>query len=291
MKFGIIPPYGLAPIEDPQFASEFARLAEDAGFESIWVVEHVVMPLQYDSVYPYDPSGRSPFHARVVQPDPLVWLSHIAARTDRIRLATGVLNIAQRNPLLLAKQVASLDRLSGGRVLLGIGTGWVREEAEAVGTAFAGRGRRCDESIRIMRTLWRDEVASFDGDFTRFRNMVCEPRPLQPDGVPIIIGGHSKSAARRAGRLGDGFYPLGVTGARLAELRRIVAAEAEAAGRDPAAIELTCLGGSDATSAEGCQTLGAARMVVASPAADLAGIGEAFERLRRDLIEPFAEVG
>ncbi len=116
MKFGIIPPYGLAPIEDPGFAAGFARAVERAGFESIWVVEHVVMAVEYNSVYPYDPSGRTPFDAHTVQPDPLIWLSNVAAVTERIRLATGVLILPQRNPLVLAKELATLDRLSGGRL-------------------------------------------------------------------------------------------------------------------------------------------------------------------------------
>jgi alkanesulfonate monooxygenase SsuD/methylene tetrahydromethanopterin reductase-like flavin-dependent oxidoreductase (luciferase family) len=123
MKFGVIPPYGIAPVEEGEFAVAFAQMAEEYGFESIWVVEHVVMAVEYQSVYPYDSSGRSPFTADVAQPDPLLWLSYVAAATKRIRLATGVLILPQRNPLILAKELASLDRLSGGRFLFGIGDG------------------------------------------------------------------------------------------------------------------------------------------------------------------------
>ncbi len=284
VKFGVIPPYGIAPVEEPEFALAFAQLAEEFGFESIWVVEHVVMAVEYTSVYPYDPSGRSPFHARVSQPDPLIWLSHVAAATKRIRLATGILNLPQRNPVILAKEIASLDRLSGGRVELGIGIGWVREEAEAVGSDFATRGRRAEEYVAAMRALWQQEVATFEGEFVRFSGVVCEPRPAQAGGVPIIVGGHSKAAARRAGRFGDGFYPLGVTGERLAELQRIADREARASGRDPRQLELTLLGSADLESAHRCRESGAKRMVIGAPASDLAGLRESFERFQNEVV-------
>ena len=282
MKLGVIPPYGLAPIEDPEFAVAFARMAEELGFESLWVVEHVVMAVDYDSVYPYDPSGRSPFTAQVPQPDPLVWLSYVAAATRTIRLATGVLILPQRNPVVLAKELATLDRLSGGRMELGIGLGWVREEAQAVGTPFDGRGRRADEAIEVMRTLWREPVASFHGDFTNFDGMVSAPTPVQSEGVPITIGGHSRAAARRAGRLGDGFFPLGVIGDELQMLRTLVSDTALEHGRDPRAIELTCLGTPEVASYDHYRSLSIDRMVVACLQASL-------DDARRTL-EPLAEL-
>lgn len=285
MKFGVILPYAIAPVASGEFAVAFAAAAEEQGFESIWVVEHVVMAVDYRSVYPYDPSGRSPFTADVVQPDPLVWLSYVAARTRRIRLATGVLILPQRNPLILAKELATLDRLSGGRMELGVGIGWVREEAEAVGSTFDDRGRRADEYIEAMRTLWREPVASFAGEFVRFTRVVSEPRPVQPGGVPIVIGGHTAAAARRAGRLGDGFYPLGVSAERLAELRRLMADTAQMHGRDPSAIEITCIGQPDLQSAESYASVGVHRMVIAAKEPTLRDAQRQFERFRRDVIE------
>jgi probable F420-dependent oxidoreductase len=285
MKFGVIPPYGIGPVESPDFAVAFARLAEAHGFESLWVVEHVVMATEYRSVYPYDPSGRSPFTAEVAQPDPLVWLGYVAAATTRIRLATGVLILPQRNPLILAKELATLDRLSGGRVELGIGMGWVREEAEAVGAPFDDRGRRADEYVAVMRTLWREPVASFAGDYVRFAGMVSRPAPLQPGGVPIVVGGHTPAAARRAGRLGDGFFPLGVSDERLGELRAIMAEAARAHGRDPDAIAVTCLGTPDARAAERYARLGVDRMVIAALQPDLDALARVFERFRREVID------
>jgi len=285
MKFGLIAPYAVAPVEDPRFAVALARLAEDCGFESLWTVEHVVMTVEYESTYPYDPSGRTPFTPQVAQPDPLIWLSYVAAATARIGLATGVMILPQRNPLILAKEAATLDRLSGGRLELGIGVGWVREEAEALGSSFDDREARADESIEVMRTLWSERVASFHGEHFDFDGVVSEPRPVQPGGVPIVIGGHSKSAARRAGRYGNGFYPLGVTPERLATLLAVVSETALVHGRDPAAIELTLLGGADLESADALAEMGASRMVIAAHEKDLAGITRALESFRRNVME------
>jgi len=284
VKFGVIPPYGIAPLESGEFAIEFARLAEHHGFESLWVVEHVIMPVSYDSVYPYDPSGRTPFSAQTVQPDPLIWLSHVAAATERIRLATGVLVLPQRNPLVLAKELASLDRLSGGRVELGIGLGWVREEAEAVGTDFDNRGRRADEYVDVMRTLWREPVARFDGEFVRFADVVSEPRPAQDGGVPIVVGGHTRAAARRAGRLGDGFFPLGVTPDKMNELRRFMNDAAHDADRDASAIEITTVAAPDEKGLEYARALGVDRMIVAATQPDLAAAGAWMERFAADVM-------
>ncbi len=288
MKFGIMAPYRMAPLEEGEYAVAFARLAEELEFESVWVVDHVVMCPEYESRYPYDPSGRSPFHADVVQPDPLVWLSYVAAATRRIQLATGILILPQRNPVVLAKTLASLDRLSGGRLLLGMGVGWVREEAEAVGTRFSDRGRRADEAIEAMRALWREPLSSYHGEFVRFDGVVSRPKPVRDGGPPIIVGGHSRAAARRAGRLGDGFYPLGMVGDELASLCDLMAETARAHGRDPAAIELTCLGALDAASARGCAERGVDRMLVSSPTGDLKALRPALEKFRDEVIRPFA---
>jgi len=284
VKFGIIPPYGLGPVEDPQYAAGFARHAEQAGFESLWVVEHVVMAVEYDSVYPYDPSGRSPFNAHTVQPDPLIWLGYVAAATSTIRLATGVMVLPQRNPLILAKELASLDRLSGGRVELGVGVGWVREEAEALGTDFGTRGKRANEYIDVMRTLWNEPVASFDGEFVKFSGMVSEPRPVQAAGVPIVIGGHSRAAARRAGARGDGFFPLGVMPDKMKELRAIMTDAAAQAGRDAGAIEITTVGPPDAAGLGYCRALGADRMVIAARDRELDDVRRFMDTFRDDVM-------
>ncbi len=284
MKFGVIPPYGIGPVEESAFAVAFAQTAEEYGFESLWVVEHVVMAVEYTSVYPYDPSGRSPFTADVPQPDPLLWLSYVAAATKRIRLATGVLILPQRNPLILAKELASLDRLSGGRMELGIGMGWVREEAVALGTDFDTRGRRAVEYVAAMRALWREPVASFHGEFVNFHGVVSRPRPLQAGGVPIVVGGHTRAAARRAGRLGDGFFPLGVSADKLAALRATMSDSAREHGRDPASIAVTCVGAADRKSAEFYAAQGVERMVIAALKPDLDALRRWFEKFHNDVI-------
>lgn len=284
MKFGVIPPYGIGPVEEGAFAVAFAQMAEECGFESLWVVEHVVMAVEYTSVYPYDPSGRSPFSADVPQPDPLVWLSYVAAATQRIRLATGVLILPQRSPLILAKELASLDRLSGGRMELGIGMGWVREEAAALGTDFDNRGRRADEYVAAMRTLWREPAASFQGEFVNFQGVVSRPKPLQPGGVPIVVGGHTGAAARRAGRLGNGFFPLGVSAEKLIALRAIMSDSARAHGRDPATITTTCVGAADRKSAEFYAAQGVDRMVVAALKPDLDVLRRWLDKFHNDVI-------
>ena len=280
MKLGIIPPYGLAPVEDGDFARAFARLAEELGFESLWPVEHVIEPVDYRSRYPYDASGRMPVEGLAL-PDPLAWLGFVAGATSRIRLAPGMLILPQRNPVVLAKELATLDRLSGGRLMLGVGLGWLREEAEAVGTGFDNRAERAEEAIAAMRALWREDVASFAGKHVAFSRVRCSPKPLQSGGVPIVIGGHSKAAARRAGRIGDGFFPLGTTLDRLVELRAELASSARAAAREPDEIEITCLGPADPEAARGYAAEGVARMVVFAPSGDL----DALPRLLAPLFE------
>jgi probable F420-dependent oxidoreductase len=280
-------PYQMAPLETGEYAAAFGRLVEEMGLESVWTVEHHVMCVDYESVYPYDPSGRSPFSAQAIQPDPLIWLSYVAAATRRLRLATGILILPFRNPVILAKTLASLDRLSGGRVLLGTGVGWVREEAEALGVDFAKRGRRNDEYVEVMRTLWREPVASFHGEFVDFEGVVSEPRPVQEGGVPIIVGGHSEAAARRAGRLGDGFYPLGVGPERLASLRAVMDESAREHGRDPSRIEITCVGMPTVESAEFYASLGVHRMIFFPAEGDLEALRKSLDHFRRNVMERF----
>jgi probable F420-dependent oxidoreductase len=219
----------------PAEALALARAAEDAGFESMWTVEHVVYPEGYESRYPYSPSGRMPGDASSPLPDPLIWLSYVASATTRIRLATGVLILPQRNPLVLAKEVATLDHLSGGRVVLGVGVGWLEEEFNALGVPFRRRGARADEYIEVMRRLWDADHAGHEGEFASFTDVSSNPKPANGR-VPIVVGGHSEAAARRAGRIGDGFFPG--TG-DLPVLFDIVRQTAADAGRDPSAVQLT----------------------------------------------------
>jgi probable F420-dependent oxidoreductase len=174
-------------------------------------------------------------------PDPLIWLAYLAAATSTIRLATGILILPQREPLVLAKTIATLDHLSGGRVDLGVGVGWLEEEFSAIGIPFRERAPRTDEAIAALRALWTQDQASFHGAFFNFDDCISRPQPVRGT-VPIHIGGHSESAARRAGRLGDGFFPASGSHEELAHLFGVVHQTAEANGRDPHAIELTTAG-------------------------------------------------
>jgi len=270
LKFGVVAPVAAGVTADPRWMAAFARHLEACGFESIVVVEHTVLATRYDSVYPYDPSGRVELEADCQVPDPLDLLSFLAAHTDRLGLATGVLVLPNHHPVVLAKRAATVDVLSNGRLRLCVGVGWLREEIEACGTAFETRGRRADEQLAVLRALWADqpEGVTHRGEFFQFDNAVCSPKPIAGQYLPVHIGGHSKAAARRAGRLGDGFQPLGVAGSQLEKLLTVMRDEAVAAGRKPADIEVS-LGHSvtkiDPERAERLAAYGAGRLVLAMP--------------------------
>src|ERR1019366_4167057 len=231
MQFGVAFA-NIGPFVEADQAVRLAQTAEATGFESIWTVDHVVVPGGYQSAYPYAPSGRLPSGEATVFPDPLIWLAYVAAGTSTLRLGTGILIVPQRNPLVLAKELATLDQLSGGRMILGAGIGWLEEEFRALGVPFAGRGKRTEESVAAMRALWSQEQASFEGTTASFAD--CYLRPQPPGGsIPVHLGGHSQAAARRAGRIGDGFFPMGISPEQLPPLLDIVRQGAEEAGRDP----------------------------------------------------------
>lgn len=221
---------------DPDQAVQLLQAAEIAGFESAWTVEHTVVPAGYQSKYPYAASGQMAGGADDINlPDPLIWLSYVAAATTSIRLATGIMILPQHNPLLAAKQIATLDYMSAGRVILGVGVGWLREEFDALGVPFDERGKRTDEYILAIRELWGSDLPTYNGDFIKFSGAYCRPQPKNGR-VPIVIGGHSKASAKRAGRLGDGFFPArGVPN----ELITLVRQSAVDCGRNPDAIEIT----------------------------------------------------
>ena len=270
MQFGVIPPVRLGVTADPAWMTSFARHAEGCGFESVVLVEHAVVISDYQSTYPYARSGRMPLPDDCRIPDPLDLMAYLAAVTDRITLATGVLVIPNHAPVVLAKRVATVDVLSGGRVRMGVGVGWMDEELAATGADPRTRGRRTDETIAAMRALWADagpDGADFDGQFVSFHHAHSFPKPVRPGGVPLHIGGHSEAAARRAGRLGDGFQPLGLAGealtTRLAQMREA----AEAAGRDADAIELSLSGYLPALTEDevaAAESAGAVRLVVST---------------------------
>lgn len=201
-----------------------AIAAERSGFSTLWCGEHVVMVDRPDSRYPYSADGRIAVPADADWLDPMIALSFAAAATSTIRLATGVLLLPEHNPVVVAKQAASLDRLCGGRLVLGVGIGWSREEFDALGVPFARRGARTDEYVAVLRRLWRDDVASFAGEFIEFDSVRVHPKP-EAGAVPVIVGGNGDAALQRVARWGDGWYgfnldDVAAVGDRLAELRR-----------------------------------------------------------------------
>src|SRR5580692_7352048 len=223
---------------DPARAVELLQAAEAAGFESAWTVEHTVIPRGYQSAYPYTSDGRLPGgEGDFLLPDPLIWMAYVAAATSRIKLATGILILPQHNPVIVAKQVATLDHMANGRILLGIGVGWLKEEFDAIGATFGNRGRRTDEYIAAMRELWSSDAPNFAGRYVNFKDAFMRPKPVNRT-VPIIIGGHTEAAARRAGRLGDGFFPSIGAQVDTLPLLDVVRRSAEEACRDPALVEL-----------------------------------------------------
>ena len=210
------------------------------------------------------------------------------AVTTRIKLATGILILSQHSPVVCAKQVATLDAMSGGRVLLGIGVGWLREEFDIIGANFDERGPRCDDYMKAMRALWQMDRPAYDGRFVKFDGAYCRPKPANGT-VPLIVGGHSKAAARRAGRLGDGFFPARGNPAELFQLARDTAIEH---GRDPDDIEFTASLPDDLDEIPSLAAMGVKRILV--PVTGAAGLAR---RIRgpedltgwRDVIEKYAD--
>lgn len=261
MKFGIVfANTGFAAT--PDGAASLGQIAEEAGFESLWTVEHVIVPADYQSAYPYSPNGKMPGSEDNPIPDPLIWLTWVAANTRTINLATGILILPQRNPIVLSKEVATLDVLSGGRALLGVGVGWLKEEFDAIGVNFDDRGAITDEYMQALRVLWTEEEATFHGRWTSFERAKMNPKPARADGVPLHVGGHSKAAARRAGRHGDGFFPAKGSIEELSALFEVARVAAREAGRDPSAIEMTCGGAMDVEGVKRFADIGADRLVV-----------------------------
>jgi probable F420-dependent oxidoreductase len=264
----------------PEGAVRLAQTAEEAGFAALWTVEHVVVPSGYQSAYPYDPSGKMAGGAEEFDlPDPLIWLTWVAAHTTRIRLATGILILPQRNPVITAKELATLDHLSGGRVTLGVGAGWLAEEFAALGVPFADRGRRLDEYVAVMRALWTEDKTDFSGEFFNFTQCISRPQPPQGS-IPVVVGGHTPVAAKRAGRSGDGFFPGNASIEEITDLLAIMRVAAEDAGRDPDQIAIIAGAGGapgDALNAriEKLAQIGVEQVIIpAYPPDRLAKVGE-----------------
>ncbi len=246
MEFGFSLP-GRGPLAQPDNLVKITVTAEQLRYASVFVTDHVVLPASMaKSVYPYSADGHFPGGAEQDYLEPLAMMAYLARATSRIRLGTSVLVVPYRHPLLTAKMLATVDLLSRGRVILGAGVGWLREEFEALGAPpFESRGAATDEALELMRRAWALNPVSFEGRHYSVRDVFALPKPVQKGGIPIWIGGHTDAAVRRAGRLGDGWHPIALRPPgnllpdEFATKVKLLHAAAREAGRDPAAIVLS----------------------------------------------------
>lgn len=238
MRLGIaLPNYG--PLATPEALCRLAATAEDAGADGIWVSDHLVAPVDARSPYPYARGADArPGTLGVIENffEPLMTLAVLAGRTTRVRLGVSAYVMPYRHPIVTAKQVATLDALSGGRVVLAIGVGWLREEFEALGVPFERRGRRTEEYLAVCRALWAGGEARWDGELVRLPPVRTGPLPVQRPHPPVWIAGNSPAAIRRAARIGDGWHAIDLRADEIAPAVRRLRAAAAVAGRDPAAI-------------------------------------------------------
>ena len=211
----------------------FVRSADDAGFDGLWVYDHVVLQKEQQSKYPYSPDGSLGFPPTLDFLEPLTLLTWVAAITKRAKLGTSVLVMPMRQPVLHAKIMASIDFLSGGRFVLGAGVGWWQQEFEALSVPWARRGARMDECLQILRNLWTDEFSSFKGEFYDVVDWACNPKPVQPGGIPIWLGGESRKQVERIGKYADGWLATPKSLPTLKEDFQVAKDAAVKAGRDP----------------------------------------------------------
>ena len=245
MDFGFALP-GRGPLAIPETLIKLARKADELRYSSIFVTDHVVIPTSQNAPYPYSPTGKFAGDWRNGYLEPLTLMSYLAGETSRVRLGASVLVIPYRNPVVTAKMLATLDVLSGGRIILGAGVGWFKEEFEALhAQPFERRGTVTDEYLRLMRACWTREPVDWKGAFYDMGPVSAMPKPRQKGGIPIWVGGHTDAALRRAGEISDGWHPIGLRppAMLLPEEYRdrvaIIRDWARKAGRDPRGITLS----------------------------------------------------
>ncbi|GIX49754.1 MAG: hypothetical protein KatS3mg131_3965 [Candidatus Tectimicrobiota bacterium] len=238
MKLGIHLPQ-MGPHSTRAMVLAFAQRAEALGYDSLWVSDHVVIPYHIASRYPGSAEGRFPMPPQTDFLDPLLLLATVAACTERVQLGLSVLVLPHRHPVVTAKMLATLDRLCNGRLLVGTGVGWMREELEALGAPYAQRGALSDEYLEAMIALWREEQPSYQGRFVRFPPLGCYPKPVQQPHPPLLIGGHSPAALRRAARFGQGWHAVEASPEEIAALRQRLHEEMRRHGRDPATMDIS----------------------------------------------------
>lgn len=232
MKVGLhIPQVG--PVARPENIAPFAAAADEAGFDSLWVFDHVVLQKDQESKYPYSVDGKMGFNPQLDFLEPLTLLTYLSAITSRVQLGTSVLVVPMRHPVLHAKILATMDRLSNGRVILGAGIGWWKQEFEVLNVPFEKRGKRMDECLTLMQSLWKDEWVNFRGEFYEAVDWTCNPRPASGS-IPLWLGGESPQQMARIGRFADGWLATAKSLPTLDDDFRAAKEAAERAGRDPA---------------------------------------------------------
>ena len=282
MKIGLYTPLP-AQLATPELTIEIARVAEELDFASLWVPEHAVLFDEYESTYPYSEDGKMPDGVDGNVLDPFPVLSFFAAHTERIRLGTGVIILPQRNPVYAAKEIASLDVLSGGRLDVGIGIGWLAEEMRALDTPFERRGARTDSYVAVMKSLWCDEISSYEDDFYTLPACRFAPKPVQRPHPPLIFGGESPAALRRIAKFGQGWNAAMKSPDEMRTLLVDLDGLLSENGRSRADLEITCMPGRDlnATDLEAYREVGVDQIVAY-------GLSPSAEQVR-SIFEPIAE--
>jgi probable F420-dependent oxidoreductase len=237
MKIGVF----LLPSQESADPAVVAKRAEDLGFASFWVPEHAVLPVHYSSKYPGTPDGRIPPAVGIIA-DPFVALARASATTTKIQLGTGVCLVPERNPLVMAKEIATLDHFSGGRFLFGIGAGWLKEESEIMGADFQHRWTQTRDAIYAMKELWTKEESAYYGSYYNFPAVRSFPKPAQKPHPPVLLGGSSKYVYKRIAEWGDGWLPTGMKIDKIQEGWATITDLAQKKGRDPKSLTLIVFG-------------------------------------------------
>lgn len=256
------------PVADPAYVDVVGRTVEDCGFHSLWVGEHVVLFDDYTSRYPYSDDGSLALPRDAGLLEPLTTLAFLAACTRRIRLGTGIYILPEHNPVQAAKEIANVDWLSGGRLDLGLGIGWSREEFAALAAPWPRRGARTEEYLGLMQELWTEEVSSFAGEFYELAPCRMHPKPVQQPRPPVYFGGNSEAALRRIARTGDGWLALSVGPDEVREGVRRLATWLSETGREPSEVEVAVFPGLESLDRdllERYRDAGATQVVTSSP--------------------------
>jgi probable F420-dependent oxidoreductase len=294
MKMGYFA-IGIGPSADPEVIALTARTAEQCGFHSLWAPEHVVLLDQYASKYPYSQDGKLPMpDTKIDILDPLATLTFAAAHTKTIRLGTGICLVPERNPVVTAKEIATLDKLSGGRFDFGVGVGWLAEEFTAVGVPWERRAERTREYLKAMKLLWTEAEPEFKGEFCSFPKVRLYPKPVQKPHPPIIFGGESTPALKRVAEVGDGWFGVNVTvedaQAKIARIRQY----AQAAGRGNVKFHFAVSPGLglpvEMDAIKRYRDVGVDQVIVGAIPRDPASVKGEIERLAEKLVAPSAKL-